>query len=77
MIFAVVVAILLLISSALVADDGARRLNDALRYFGFAIGKLRAAAVSLTLVLIRGRIHESILRRKSLLRYNLGDNRYS
>ena len=44
MIFAAVVAVLLLISSSLIADD-ARKVNDILRFSGYSADKLSAAAV--------------------------------
>ena len=44
MIFAAVVAVLLLISSSLIADD-ARKLKDIPRFFGSSADKLSAAAV--------------------------------
>lgn len=43
MIFAAVVAVLLLISSSLIADN-ARKLNDILRFSGYSVDKLSAAA---------------------------------
>ena len=43
-IFSAVVAVLLLISSSLIADD-ARKWNDIARYFGHSLDKLSAAAV--------------------------------